>query len=143
MSTIIVNMDSAFRAYMREKRNSETNIFWGYDKSKKEFVELKSCGNSSDIVNFIDCYSVANEVIDAYLNQGGMEEHKNNFKNFYETGNRVTDILLYFNDIDGAYPFEGFECLYVVDVIRNWCKEHRFGYTKMTIYPFGYCPGNM
>ncbi len=87
----------------------------------------------------VDCYAVANEVIDAYLNQNGMEEHKINFKDFYESGNRVTDILLYFNAIDGAYPFGDFECLYVVDVIRNWCRVNGFGYTEITEHPFGYC----
>lgn len=139
MSNIIVNMDSAVSSYIWKKRNYSSKILLGYDKVKKDFVELESCVVSDDIIPFIDCYAVANEVIDAYLNQEGMEEHKSNFKNFYETGNRVTDILWYFDAIDGAYPFEDFECLYVVDVIRNWCKENGLGYTEFTEYVFGYC----
>lgn len=139
MTDTIINMDEAHSAYMWKKRDYGSEILLGYDKARKDFVELNSCIDSDDVIEFINCYAVANEVIDAYLNQDGMEEHKNNFKNFCETGNRVTDILLYFNDIDGAYPFEDFECLYVVEIIRNWCKTHGFGYTEITEHPFGYC----
>ena len=63
--------------------------------------------------------------------EDGMEEHKKAFESFIKTGNRLTDILWYFEYIDGAYSFEDFECLYVAEKIKKWCSENDFDCTEV------------
>lgn len=115
----VINMDNALEIYYDIK--DEENACWVFDKSKKKFVEANSDCNNENYVLFIDCFKTANEVIDIYLAQDGMEHHKKSFEKFKQTGNRVTDILWYFEHIDGAYPFEDFECIYVSKIIEEWC----------------------
>ena len=125
----VINMDNALEIYYEIK--DEENACYVFDKSKQEFVEIKNDCNNENYILFINCFKIANEVIDVYLSQDGMEHHKKAFESFYQTGNRVTDILWYFEHIDGAYPFEDFECLYVAEKIKKWCIKNNFDCTEI------------
>lgn len=135
MHDIKIDIDTAMDWYISSKRTFSDTPVCGFDTEKEEFVEMKeSVRKNENVIDFINSNKVANEVIDLYLNQPGMEEHKKNFRSFYQTGNRVTDILWYFEHIDGAYLFEDFECIHVVMLIKKWCKKHSFSFTEPEIY---------
>ena len=125
----VINMDKALELYYDVKR--EENVCYMFDKEKQDFVECEKNNNNDISILFLDCFKIANEVIDIYLSQEGMEHHKKAFESFTQTGNRVTDILWYFEHIDGAYPFEDFECLYVAEKIKKWCSENDFDCTEI------------
>lgn len=126
---IVINMDEALELYYDVKRDK--NICYMFDKEKQKFTECDKNSNNGNRILFIDCFKTANEVIDIYLSEDGMEEHKKAFESFIKTGNRVTDILWYFEYIDGAYSFEDFECLYVAEKIKKWCSENDFDCTEV------------
>lgn len=135
MHEINIDIDEAMDCYIASKRTFSDIPVYGYDTEKEEFVKMKESTRKNEwVIDFINSNKIANEVIDLYLNQSGMEEHKKKFRSFYQTGNRVTDILWYFEHIDGAYPFEDFECVYVVKLIKKWCKKNGFSFTEPVIY---------
>ncbi len=135
MNKHIIDIDKAMDIYIDTKRDISSSSTYGYDTIKNEFVEIETLDYiEENIVVFLNSNKIANEVIDSYLNRKGMEKHKKAFEKFYQTGNRVTDILWYFEHIDGAYPFEDFECLYVVDIIKKWCTDNGFSFIEPVVY---------
>lgn len=135
MNKSIIYIDEAMDIYIDTKRDVSDNPLYGYDTIKEQFVEIETLDyRGENIVDFLNSNNIANKAIDLYLNQKGMENHKKSFEKFYQTGNRVTDILWYFEHIDGAYPFEDFECLFVVDIIKKWCNDNGFSFVEPEIY---------
>lgn len=131
MSKIVVNTDEAIEIYLEIKDDDRDDLQLVFDKEKLEFVLIDFKIDDDKYVRFLDCFAVANKVIDTYLDQDGMENHKKSFKSFKKTGNRIIDILWYFESIDGAYSFEEFECLYVSELIKAWCDKNGFFCTKL------------
>ena len=130
MKKVIINIDKAFDIYRYNKRSKPNEMYHGYDVANNNFIDMNLLDEESKkhVVPFLECYSIANKVIDMYLGQPCFEEDKALFRDFVETGNRVTDILWYFEHIDGAYHFEQFEKIYVVSLIKQWCDENGFEY---------------
>lgn len=129
-----IPLDDAFDCYEQSKRKVTLEPLFGYDTEKKEFVKLRD-KNRNVCVVFVNSYQLCSSLIEEYLSQPSMEEHRKAFKELSKnSSNKIVSFLWYFEHIDGCRDFEMFEIKRVSKALKKWCKANNFEWTEPEVY---------
>lgn len=130
----VVSLDDAFDCYEMSKRIESKKPVFYYDVVKNKFCKIKGSIKENGVL-FINANQLCLKLIDEYLNIPDIRKHKNSFEREWGAAkNKVVSFLWFFEHIDGAYGFQEYEMLRVVNELKAWCKNNGFGYLEPEIY---------
>ena len=127
-------MDELCNLYGGEKRIETKDPMHYLDLDDYKFKKIKMAPHTG--IDFICSYKLCMDIIMAFLDQPGMEEHKSGFDKFKKSRNTsdVVSFLWYFEPIDGCHQFYKYEAPIVIRELKKWCKNNKLEYIEPEIY---------
>ncbi len=129
-----VEMDDLCTMYENDKRIESKSLLHYLDFSDYTFKKIMSAPYKG--AEFICAYKLCMDIINSFLDQPEMKEHKKGFSDFKKsrTTNDVISFLWYFEHIDGCHRFYRYEGPIVMKELKKWCKSNGLEYKEPAVF---------